>query len=322
MITLGIIGLGNVALEVHLPILLARSDIKITWIFDKLTASENICKKKNIPFYNSLDSALKFKFPEIVLITTPYNQRKDIFNKIKNKVSGVYCEKPFALTQDEHMKYIEGYNPYSFTIGYQKRSLGNVRNLKNIISSKIFNSIKEISVEFGDVHYAFGGSRSKKEICDGGIFFESGSEYIDTVLYLANANKIDNFNSQVKYIDALDVHSEGDFDIYDDKNELIKCKFKFSSIKNTENKIIIKFENCFIELYLYEDDFDLILNTNNKNKFSLGDYATKNYPNDLISQHATYWENFLNSFKNKKHSYSSVDNFLLISKIIELYYAK
>mgnify|MGYP001316997317 CR=1 FL=1 len=82
MITLGIIGFGNVALEVHLPILLARSDIKITWIFDKLTASENICKKKNIPFYNSLDSALKFKCPEIVLITTPYNQRKDIFNKI------------------------------------------------------------------------------------------------------------------------------------------------------------------------------------------------------------------------------------------------
>ena len=53
MITLGIIGLGNVALEVHLPILLARSDIKITWIFDKLTVSENICKKRNIPNFNN-----------------------------------------------------------------------------------------------------------------------------------------------------------------------------------------------------------------------------------------------------------------------------
>jgi len=34
MIKIGIIGLGNVAINVHLPILLSRADISISWIYD------------------------------------------------------------------------------------------------------------------------------------------------------------------------------------------------------------------------------------------------------------------------------------------------
>ena len=64
----------------------------------------------------------------------------------------------------EHLNYISGYEKYAFTIGYQRRSLGNVQILRNIIDNKLFGAIKEILIQFGDVHYSFNSFRSEKNI--------------------------------------------------------------------------------------------------------------------------------------------------------------
>ena len=56
-------------------------------------------------------------------------------------------------------------------------------------------------------------------------------------------------------------------------------------------------------------------------KFILSDFNMKNYPNDSISQGASYWENFLTSYKNKKTSYSTDQSLMLTTQIIEFYYA-
>ena len=322
MIKLGIIGLGNVSLGVHLPILMSRTDIQIVWIYDKSIAVKDVCKKINIPFFSELDHALKFTSPEIVLIATPYNTRSDIFKKIKNKVSGVYCEKPFALSSGEHFEYMSGYEKYAFTIGYQRRALGNVQILKDIVFNNLFNNIKEIIIEFGDLHYSFGTFGTNKLIAGGGILFESGSHWIDTALYISDAIKIENFKKEVKYEDDLDVHGTGQFNIYNKDNHVINCRFKFSSIENTSNKITFKFDNCHIDLYLYEDNSNLVIKTKDEKQFILNDYSMDNYPNDSISQGAKYWEVFLQSYKNKKISYSCSDDLLLTTQIIELYYAK
>ena len=322
MIKLGIIGLGNVALSVHLPILKSRKDIKIEWVCDKSKLANDICERINIPFYHELDEALSFICPEIVLITTPYNTREAIFKKIKNRVKGVYCEKPFALSTKEHLNYISGYEKYAFTIGYQRRSLGNVQILRNIIENKLFGAIKEILIQFGDVHYSFDGFRSEKNIAGGGILFESGSHWIDSVLYISNALDLDNFSSDVKYLDNLDIHGEGKFNIHNSKNEKIDCKFIFSSIKNTSNKITIVFENFFIDLYLYQDNSNLIIQNLDSRRFYLSDFNLKNYPNDSISQGTSYWENFLKSYKEKKQTFATDESFYLTTKFIEFYYAK
>lgn len=321
MIKLGIIGLGNVCLGVHLPILKSRTDIQITWICDKSNIAKNLSNKINIPYFEEIDQALKVSCPDIVLIATPYNTREKIFEKIKNKVKGVYCEKPFALSSEEHSNYINGYEKHAFTIGYQRRALGNVQILKNLISNNILGKIKEIFIEFGDVHYSFDEFRSKKNIAGGGILFESGSHWVDTVLFFSNAIKVNNFTSKVKYVDGLDVHGVGEFDIYNLSSEKISCKFKFSSIENTSNKIRINFENCFVDLFLYEDNSDLIIKNKDSKKFILSDYNMNNYPNDSISQGASYWENFLTSYKDKKISYSTEDTLMLTTQIIEYYYA-
>ena len=50
MISIGIIGFGNISLNVHLPVLLSRNDIKIVWIVDKDIKLHSLFKKKKSIF--------------------------------------------------------------------------------------------------------------------------------------------------------------------------------------------------------------------------------------------------------------------------------
>lgn len=51
MIKIGIIGIGNVSWNVHLPVLLSREDVKIIWICDINGKKKKIIEKKK--FYIS-----------------------------------------------------------------------------------------------------------------------------------------------------------------------------------------------------------------------------------------------------------------------------
>jgi predicted dehydrogenase len=50
MIKIGIIGLGNVAWNIHLPVLLSRNDVDVSWICDLDLEKKNFIKKKKYNF--------------------------------------------------------------------------------------------------------------------------------------------------------------------------------------------------------------------------------------------------------------------------------
>ena len=301
MINIGIIGLGNVSLNVHLPILLSRDDVKIAWIVDKEKKFQSLLKKKKIDFYSNIHDAIYSKIPEIVLISAPYGERREIFNAIKGKVKGIYCEKPLALSTNEHLSYTNGLDEFSFTIGYQRRSLGNVQTVKSIIESNIFGNLQKIEIEFGSINFNFGGYRSQKLLSGGGIFLEAGSHWLDTALYVANAQEISEFEANIEYEDDLDINSSGKFKIKNSANNTILFNFKFSCIENTKNNIKFIFPNNYLYLNLFEDNSEIIIkSTTDLQKFFIYNFLGNNYPNDSLSQSTVYWNEFLKSFKEKK----------------------
>ncbi len=322
MIKIGIVGLGNVAWNVHLPVLLSRQDIKINWVCDKNLNQNNLVMKKQISFFTNIDEALKLENCDIILLTVPYSERLEIFEKIKNKCNGIYFEKPYALSVNEHNYYLNSFEKYAITVGYQRRHLGNVKILKNIIEQNIFGKLKSVNIYYGDIHYKFDNFRSNKEKSGGGIFFEAGSHWIDTVLFTSNAEEITNFTCKKKYEDNLDIESEGSFDILDNRKNIISCNFIMSILYNTSNKIVYKFENCFVELHLFDDNSNLLIKTENIKDFAIQDNEFLNFPNNSLDVAWSYWDCFLKSFALKKENETSINNFFLTTKIVEMFYTK
>ena len=57
MIKIGIVGLGNVAWNVHLPILLSRNDVTVSWVCELNLSKKKIVEKKKIKFFENLEQA-------------------------------------------------------------------------------------------------------------------------------------------------------------------------------------------------------------------------------------------------------------------------
>ncbi len=322
MIKIGIIGIGNVGWNVHLPVLLSRKDLEISWVCDKNQDKRKVLEKKNIPFFENLEEATNFKKCDIILITIPYSERTKVFEQIKDKCNGIFFEKPFALTLSQHEYFSNYFKNYAVTIGYQRRHMGIVKTLKNIINQKLFGSLVSIKINFGDIHYKFDGFRSKKENSGGGIFFETGSHWIDTVLFTSNAKNIKNFKAYKKKIDELDIECNGEFDILNQQDQEFNCKFYMTNLKNTSNSIDYNFKNCSINLSLFDDSSNLKITNDGSNELIIKDNEFLNFPNKSLDVAWSFWDEFISSYKNKKKSEISVDNFILTTKIIELFYAE
>jgi predicted dehydrogenase len=82
MIHIGIIGFGIISLNVHLPILLSRNDVKIVWVVDKEKKLQSLLKKKKIYLYSNIHDAIYSKIPEIALISAPYGERVEILMQL------------------------------------------------------------------------------------------------------------------------------------------------------------------------------------------------------------------------------------------------
>ena len=320
MIKIGIIGFGNVAWNVHLPVLMSRSDVLISWICEINLEKKNVIKKKKINFFNNLDEAIKSENVDIILITTPYSERRKIFEKIKDSCQGIFFEKPHALTLEENNYFSKYFKSYSLTVGYTRRRLGIVASMKKIIKQGIFGNLKSINISFGDIHYNFDNFRSDIKKSGGGIFFEAGTHWIDCALYTSGAQEILNFKSEKKFEDYLDIESSGEFEIIDKTKNQFECRFKISTLENTNNKIEYNFEKCTIDLCLFDDNSNLIIKNKKGNDFLIQENEFLNSPNNSLDVNWVYWNDFLNSFKLKKESDISYDSFFLTSKITELFY--
>lgn len=314
--------MGNVCWNVHLPVLLARDDLEVSWVCDKNQDKSKVLEKNNIPFFKNLEKAKNFKKCDLVLVTVPYAERTNVFEKIKDQCSGIYFEKPFALTLSQHEYFSNYFKNYAVTIGYQRRHMGIVKTLKNIINQKLFGSLISIKINFGDIHYKFDGFRSKKEKSGGGIFFEAGSHWIDAVLFTTSAKNVKNFKVYKKMINDLDIECNGKFDIINKQDKELNCEFFMTNLKNTSNTIEYNFDNCSLNLSLFDDNSNLRITKNDGYEFIIKDNEFLNFPNKSLDVAWSFWDEFISSYKNKEKSEISIDNFILTTKVIELFYAE
>ena len=183
-------------------------------------------------------------------------------------------------------------------------------------------SLLKIDIEFGDIHYKFDNFRSNIEKSGGGIFFEAGTHWFDCVLFTTYAQEILNFYSEKKYENNLDIESFGNFELVDNKKNQIKCEFILSTLRNTNNKIEYNFDNCSIDLFLFENNSNLKIKNNKNSEFIIKDNEFLNFPNNSFDVARVYWNDFLESFKTKTESDVSYNSFLLTSQITELFYGK
>ena len=322
MVNLGIIGSGNVVIAQHFPLLMANSDVNVSWVLEPYNDLP-LMKGLNIPVFKSLDEFDNFPSVDIVFIGAPYGVRPPIYDAIRGKVKGIYCEKPFAKSVKEHLAITNDYEDYAFSIGYNRRALGHVNIIKNIIHHGVFGDLKEVRCEYSYFTIKSGSFHSHVELSGGGILFESGVHWIDAMLFSIQPNDVEIINAMVEYNAGLDIHNDAEFLLKMDNQEDIDCKILITHLQKTEDKISYVFEHVTVELYLYDESQPpLVLphNASNNKTYEINNFLIGIGPSTPIGQGAKYWEDYISSFVNKKVSYTNASECLMTTKVIEQIY--
>jgi len=321
-LNIGIVGFGHVVLNAHLPILRVLKGVKIKWVLDPDPKEAELLNHLHISRVSSIDELQDFPETDIVLLTSPYGSRPPIFNSMRGMVKGIYCEKPFAKSVSEHIQITKDYPEHSFAIGYQRRSLGNVNIVKNIIEDNIFGPLKEVKCEYGYHNISSGSFHSNFELSGGGILFESGVHWIDSMLYSINPLDIEKQTADVIYHDKLDIHTDASFSIRLEDGREINCDIMISNLKETADKITYIFEDVSVDLYLYnENDPPVVIpNKNNNKTYAVSNFLSEIIPNTSLGQGAIFWKDYIDSYINKRVSYTNASQSILTTKAIEQIY--
>lgn len=190
--TVGIVGAGAIALDIHLPVLLNRRDVNVAWVADPSpTATRRARRRFGIRTIVSDDpSAL----PECdaVLLAIPVGIRGPYHAEFARRGTLVYAEKPFATTLAMAHDRLAMHRSQSIVCGFQRRAYPNVRSLTLAAASGEHGSVRRIVVREGARTRATGmvsDFRDDAQLSGGGILMDLGCHGVDLAHHLTGANQ-------------------------------------------------------------------------------------------------------------------------------------
>lgn len=191
--TVGIVGVGEVANKVHLPVLRAmRNEIDVSYVAD---ISEVAVAKTAAAFrcdpIRIVGKSTALPSTDIVLITTPVGSRWDYYELLAERGTAVLAEKPAALNSADLDRLQKMYRAEDFAVGFQRRTYLTSKLLGGLIESQLMGRLLRVSASEGARTTKAGSSQrfmDDIELSGGGILMDLGCHSIDLALTLSNAS--------------------------------------------------------------------------------------------------------------------------------------
>src|SRR5688500_17202500 len=104
-LSVGVLGAGVIAQQLHIPVLANMPQLTVAWIADvnearaKALAEANDMRGIGVTDPSALPPA------DVVLVAVPPGVRKGYFTEFAKRGTALFVEKPFALSLAEHVEY-------------------------------------------------------------------------------------------------------------------------------------------------------------------------------------------------------------------------
>src|ERR1039457_2667287 len=171
--TVGIVGAGAVALDIHVPALLGRRDARIAWIADTSHTALRLARQRyGLPCVLLAENASDLPASDAVLLALPVGVRGAYHAELSRRGCRVYVEKPFARTKAEALAILQTYAPGRLICGYQRRFYLSTDTLRDLAVGGKFGRVRRVRVSEGALTTATGMAsdfRDNPQMSGGGI---------------------------------------------------------------------------------------------------------------------------------------------------------
>src|ERR1035438_2890084 len=127
VLSVGIVGAGEIVSRIHLPALSACEDIRIAYVADKdPEAAQSVAGSYKIAPIIVADDLERLPQTDVVLLAVPVTARLPYYDLFANRGTCVLAEKPLATGAAEGESICRLYPEYSLACGFQRRSYASV----------------------------------------------------------------------------------------------------------------------------------------------------------------------------------------------------
>ena len=321
--TVGVIGCGQIASEVHLPVLRAMG-FNVCWILDpnvkSVRAVSRVFGAESLMSAADLSTA---EAPEVVVLACPYGVRSDYYRAFETHMrnSAILVEKPIALTTAEHDLIVGLREDHKVGGGYNRRRSPQLQFVKSILDSGMLGMLQAADFQYGFVGNKTAGKYAANlKLAGGGPLFDTGVHGIDSILFTLGARDAHVQDVFMKMDAGFDVHTSAQLAIETDGGT-VPCRIKVTLLANTTNSIRLDFERCRLEFSLFREGVYLTPNTGAPEV----KVAISNSGNVPIGSHVKeciFWTDFLDAVRSGTCNYTNLVNSRLTTSVVEAIYSQ
>ncbi len=318
-IGLAIVGIGEIAQNFHIPIIKKISNAKIVALYDiNIRKAELVSERYEIPYTcQSLNEILDIEGINGIIITTPTDTHVDLAIQCLEGGKDLFIEKPIARNYSETLSIAEIAKKTNrkVMVGMNQRFRNDSIYMKNYISEG----------SLGKVFYSNAGWLQQKREpqwleqivrSGGGVLIDLGISLIDLILWVNDFKKIksvksNNFNYLTKPAEDVSIGSiqfaDGSVGTFETSWTLFRSrKTFFCDVYGEKGRVSINPFNIFnIESKTTKTKYTI---TTLQNILAL----KKSFENELV--------NFINVLNGIGYLHSTIDEALVVMKVIEKMY--
>ncbi len=316
--TVGLIGLGQMASDNHLPIL-AELGVRPVWYIDQSAEKwATIGRHYGGRLFSPDVEFAALPSVDLVLISSPYGSRARYLKDLARLQThcAIYIEKPIALTSPEHGRIAALRSDYMVAAGFNKRSIGKLQFIREAVANGLFGDLRRCAIYFGGVGIKTGGRYlGDLELAGGGMLFEVGVHYIDAVNYVLTAQSCEVLNARMIFDHGFEIHTVGEYLLTGPFGNT-RCNLTASVIADVGNRMEFIFDHVALSTSLFSNELTL---TSSNSQFSMPLELPRDYqiPDTGITSLCAHWRDFLQGIRDAKSNYTNLCNCRVTTQVIE-----
>ena len=289
---IGIIGAGSISSTVHLPLLSCIENVSVKFIADTFDPKD-LAHAYNIQSIKITDIT-SLPNCDIAVLAIPVGVRKKYIQEFSKRKTPIFTEKPFATDPETHRSFLELSNRIS--CNYMRIYYNSTRQIKNIITSGIFGSIKKVSITEGGIIGKTGRGKdsyqANPKLSGGGLLMETGCHTLSQLDFLFDDISVR--ESKVIWQDDFDIDAQIVFDISGSNS--FSIDYHITMIKPIETLTTLFFEHFQLSFnHLVPNAVFTISNYNSDKQFTL--CQENKFAATFAQAYYLKWKSFLDQIR-------------------------
>jgi predicted dehydrogenase len=321
--SVGIVGAGEMVARHHLPALQAIDRHSVRWVIDVDDArARSVSRAYEVPVVPRAKDLSEMPPCDTVLLAIPYGARKPYLDSLLKLGWSVYLEKPLARTTAEHRELCSAFVPHRLGCGYQRRSWGAVRLLRDLVEDELLGPLREVRLGFGGPGVKLWGSYAADvRMAGGGVLFEFAVHFVDAMIFCAGATNVEVSKVRMVSEAGYDLHTEASLSLVLRSGSTVPASMVISRLADTSESLEFDFEHGRARVDFLNDTLG-VENQRRDRRYRLLRPDDSLYPVTSRQTLFEHWTAFFDGLRTSRPNYTSASEAVLTTELLERLYDK